>query len=111
MLTIWATILKELLELRKDRASLMVLLVMPMALVLIISLVQDNVMQATGEAPIRVLFVDKDKSFLGEAIGKQLKSAGGLDLISQIKGQPVTAEGAKTAVVKGDFQFALIIPP
>ena len=32
MLTIWATILKELLELRRDRAGLMVLLVMPMAL-------------------------------------------------------------------------------
>ena len=72
MLTIWATILKELLELRRDRAGLMVLLVMPMALVLIVSLVQDNVMQATGEAPIRVLFVDRDKSFLGEVKIDQL---------------------------------------
>lgn len=110
MLTILATIIKELLELRRDRAGLMVLLVMPMALVLIVSLVQDNVMQATGEAPIRVLFVDADRSFLGEAIGKQLKSGGGLDLVSQIKGQPVTTEAAKKAVVKGDFQFAVIIP-
>src|SRR6266545_1050864 len=110
MLTIWATILKELLELRKDRASLMVLLVMPMALVLIISLVQDNVMQGTGEAPIRVLFVDRDKSFLGEAIGKQLKNGGGLDLVYRLKGEPVTEEAAKRAVVKGDFQFSVIIP-
>lgn len=110
MLTIWATILKELLELRRDRAGLMVLLVMPMALVLIVSLVQDNVMQATGEAPIRVLFVDRDKSFLGEAIGKQLKNGGGLDLVYQLKGEPITEEAAKRAVVKGDFQFSVIIP-
>ncbi len=110
MLTIWATIIKELLELRRDRAGLMVLLVMPMALVLIVSLVQDNVMQATGEAPIRVLFVDKDRSFLGEAIAKQLKTVGGLDLITQINGAPVSEESAKKAVVKGDFQFSIIIP-
>lgn len=110
MLTIWATIIKELLELRRDRAGLMVLLVMPMALVLIVSLVQDNVMQATGEAPIRVLFVDRDRSFLGEAITKQLKNGGGLDLVTQIKGEPVTEEAAKRAVVKGDFQFSIIIP-
>lgn len=110
MLTIWATIIKELLELRRDRAGLLVLLVMPMALVLIVSLVQDNVMQATGQAPIRVLFVDKDKSFLGEAIAGQLKTGGGLDLITQINGEPVSEEVAKKAVVKGDFQFAIIIP-
>lgn len=110
MLTIWATIIKELLELRRDRAGLMVLLVMPMALVVIVSLVQDNVMQATGEAPIRVLFVDKDRSALGEAIATQLKSAGGLDLITTLKGEPATEEAAKRAVGKGDFQFSIFIP-
>ena len=109
--TIWATIIKELLELRRDRAGLMVLLVMPMALVLIVSLVQDNVMQATGEAPIRVLFVDKDHSFLGQAIEKQLRGAGGLELINKLKGRELTEEVAKMAVVKGDFQFCVIIPP
>lgn len=110
MLTVWATIIKELLELRRDRAGLLVLLVMPMALVLIVSLVQDSVMQATGQAPIRVLFVDQDQSFLGERIGKQLTAGGGLDLVTRIKGNPVDAEAAKKAVVKGDFQFSIIIP-
>lgn len=110
MLTIWATIIKELLELGRDRAGLLVLLVMPMALVLIISLVQDNVMQATGEAPIRVLFVDMDRSFLGDAIAKQLKSSGGIELVTRIKGETATEEAAKKAVIKGDYQFSIIIP-
>lgn len=110
MLTIWATIIKELLELRRDRAGLLVLLVMPMALVLIVSLVQDNVMQATGESAIRVLFVDNDRSFLGENIAKLLKSGGGLELTTKINGEPVTEEAAKRAVLKGEFQFSIIIP-
>ncbi len=110
MLTIRATIIKELLELARDRAGLLVLLVMPMALVLIISLVQDNVMQATGEAPIRVLFVDIDRSFLGEAIARQLKNSGGIELVTQIMGTTVSEETAKKSVVKGDYQFSIIIP-
>lgn len=111
MLTILATIFKELLELRRDRAGLLVLLVMPMALVLIVSLVQDSVMQATGEAAIKVLFVDDDKSSLSEGIGKQLQSGGGLELVTRIKGEPVGSETAKKAVMTGEYQFALIIPP
>lgn len=111
MLTIWATIVKELLELRRDRSGLMVLLVMPMALVLIVSLVQDNVMQATGEAPIRLLFVDRDNSFLGKEIEKQLSSAGGVEIVKKLKGSVITEESAKRAVVKGDFQFCVIILP
>lgn len=111
MLTIWATFLKELLELRRDRAGLLVLLVMPMALVLIVSLVQDSVMQATGEAPIKVLFVDEDGGSLGQAISRQLRERGGLELVTRIKGEPVSAEVAKKAVTKGDFQFSVIIPP
>ena len=110
MLTVWATIIKELLELRRDRAGLLVLLVMPMALVLIVSLVQDNVMQATGQAPIRVLFVDQDQGFLGKEISRQLVASGGFDLVSRLAGNPVGPEAARKAVVQGDFPFAVIIP-
>jgi ABC-2 type transport system permease protein len=110
MLTVLATIIKELMELRRDRAGLLVLLVMPMALVLIVSLVQDSVMQATGEAAIKVLFVDEDQSSLSQGIGAQLRTGGGLELVTQIKGEPVQVQTAKKAVMKGDYQFALIIP-
>ena len=111
MLTIWATICKELLQLRRDRAGLLVLLVMPMTLVLIVSLVQDNVMQATGQAPIRLLFVDSDNGFLGKAIEKQLKTAGGLEIVTRVKGKDISEEIARKAVVNGDFQFCVIVPP
>jgi len=110
MRTVWATIIKELLELRRDRAGLMVLLVMPMALVLILSLVQDSVMQATGEAPIKVLFADSDNGFLGQSIEKRLRESGGLELVKKLEGNAVTAESARKAVARGDFQFCVVIP-
>ncbi len=111
MLAIWATFIKELIELRRDRAGLLVLLVMPMALVLIVSLVQDSVMQATGEAPIRVLFVDKDRSFLGTAMEKQLRSSGGLEIVSRLNGKELDEDQARDLVIKGEYQFCVIIPP
>lgn len=111
LLAIWATFIKELTELRRDRAGLLVLLVMPMALVIIVSLVQDSVMQATGEAPVRVLFVDRDRSFLGEAMTKQLQSAGSLEIVTAIKGRELDEETARKAVVRGDYQFCVVVPP
>ena len=111
MLTVWATIVKELTELRRDLSGLLVLLVMPMALVLIVSLVQDNVMRATGEAPIRVLFVDRDDGALGKSIEEQIRKAGGIELVSRWKGREPTEEAARRAVARGDIQFCIIIAP
>jgi ABC-2 type transport system permease protein len=111
MRTMWSTILKELLELRRDRAGLMVLLAMPVALVLIVSIVQDNVMQATGETPIRVLFVDQDGGALGRSISAQIRAARGLDLVQTIDGVAATEESARRAVGRGDFQFCILIAP
>lgn len=111
MRTLLATIRKELLELRRDRAGFLVLLVMPMALVLIVSLVQDNVMQATGETPIRVLLVDLDNGFLGQAVEKHLRLDGGLELIREQGDRGISEEAARKAVVDGDFRFCILIPP
>jgi ABC-2 type transport system permease protein len=108
--TIWATILKELLELRRDRAGLLVLLAMPMALVLILSLVQDSVMQATGEAPIRVLFVDQDNGLLAPAIRQRLAEAGGLELVDRLPGRAFSEDAARRAVAKGEYQFCVVVP-
>lgn len=111
MRTLLATIRKELLELRRDRAGFLVLLVMPMALVLIVSLVQDNVMQATGETPIRVLLVDLDNGFLGRAVEKHLRLDGGLELIRKQGDREIGEEAARKAVVDGDFRFCILIAP
>jgi ABC-2 type transport system permease protein len=111
MLAIWATFIKELTELRRDRAGLLVLLVMPMTLLIIISLVQTSVLQTTGEAPVRLLFVDRDHSFLGAALARQLQSAGGLETITRLHGRDLDEAAARQAVQQGDFQVCLVIAP
>ncbi|MEN8189644.1 MAG: ABC transporter permease [Thermodesulfobacteriota bacterium] len=67
MLTIAA---KELLLLRRDPGGLLVLFLMPAVLVLIITMVQKNVMELTGEQQARLLFIDESKSEFGQSLTK-----------------------------------------
>jgi len=111
MLAIWATFIKELTELRRDPAGLLVLLLMPMSLLIIISLVQDSIVKSTGEAPVQVLFVDQDRSYFGADLAQRLKSAGGLVAMTHWRGRPLDEDTARKAVAKGDFQVCLVIRP
>ena len=61
-----ATYFKDLLILWRDRAGMLVLFAMPMALVLVVSLVQNNVLEATGQAAFKVLPCGTHQGFVGQ---------------------------------------------
>ena len=92
-----ATIFKELLLLSRDRAGLLVLFLMPAVLVIVVSLVQENILKVTGETAIRVLFVDRDRQLLGQVIENQLQQSGAIEIVKELSGQPVDEETARQA--------------
>ena len=106
-----ANIKKELLLLSRDRAGLLVLFVMPMLLVLVLSLIQDNLFRATGETATKALFVNLDQGTLGAELKTRLEATGALELVEQFSDQKVDAELARRTVFAGDYQFAIVIPP
>ena len=101
---------RELLQLSRDRAGLLVLFVMPLVLVLIMSLVQDSVLKATGEASVDLLLVDADGSPLSQEVARQLAASGAVNIIRELDGQPLDAAAARRAVAAGDYPFALLLP-
>ncbi len=105
-----ATIHKELLLLFRDRAGLLVLFFMPAVLVVIISLVQENVLKATGETDIRVLFLDRDGGVVGEVIQERLFGSGSVRFVRTLDGETPDAGEVETAVVDGDFQMGIVVP-
>lgn len=105
-----AVMAKELLQLSRDRAGLLVLFVMPMALVLIMSLVQDSVLKATGESTVELLWVDEDDSPLSHELASRMTDSGAVELIRHLGATALTAEAARHEVAAGHYPFALILP-
>jgi ABC-2 type transport system permease protein len=107
---LFANIKKELLLLSRDRAGLLVLFVMPMMLVLVLSLIQDNLFRATGESATLALFVNLDQGALGAEFGNQMEATGAIELEDEFDGESIDAETARQMVFSGDYQFAIIVP-
>ncbi len=108
--SVLATIGKELLLLRRDKAGLLVLFVMPATLVLVITLVQDNILNTTGTTGVKALFINHDDGEVSKKIKTWLGEKGGFDLITEIDGKPVSEAQAREVVKSGDYQFCLILP-
>lgn len=107
---LFQAIKKEFLLLKRDIGGLITLFVMPIVLVITVTLIQDSAFQVVSETKIPVLVVDNDKDEISKAIHSQLQETGSLEIINQIDNQTVTEEMAKTAVFKGKYQFAIVIP-
>lgn len=100
---------KELLLLRRDRAGLLVLFLMPALLVIVITLVQENVMELTGQNNTQLLLLDLDEGTLGRSLSQRL-TAEHIEIVAWDK-QLKTSVDVQAAVSGGEFQVGLIIPP
>ncbi len=84
------------------------LFIMPALLVIVITLVQENVMELTGQKKTQVLFLDLDDGALGESLTQQLES-GHIEIINwheqQTKGKDI-----QVAVADGEYQVGIILP-
>ncbi len=102
---------KEWLLLIRDKAGLALLFVMPMALIIISSLMQEyGWSSVTKEPTVEVLFVDNDRDSLGIQIHDGLKRSESFIVIDSLNGVPMTETAARTAVATGKRQIAIIIP-
>lgn len=99
---------KELLLLKRDMAGLLVLFLMPALLVVIITLVQTNVMERTGLAKTRAIFLDLD----GKEVGPSLYNLLHADNLSLVlaNGEERNALDLEKAVRKGQYQVGIIVP-
>ncbi|BHH82334.1 ABC transporter permease [Desulforhopalus sp. 52FAK] len=99
---------KELTLLKRDRAGLLVLFLMPALLVVVITLVQENVMELTGQKNTQLLLLDLDGGTIGQSLSQRLEKEY-IEIVawdSQLK-QPADVE---TAIAGGKYQVGLVIP-
>ena len=110
MIPLLATMFKELLLLVRDRSGLLVLFVMPAVLVVVVSLVQENVLKTTGETAMDILFIDQDHQDFGRRIQKELGVSTAVNLVTTLDGQAIDAAQSRALVEKGRYQICIVIP-
>lgn len=108
MFKIITAAVKELVLLKRDRTGLLVLFIMPALLVIVITLVQENVMELTGQKKTQLLFLDLDEGDLGSSLRQQLV-AGPIEIVAWDKRQKNSAD-IETAVADVDYQVGVVIP-
>jgi ABC-2 type transport system permease protein len=106
MLRLFATIVKEMLVLSRDKSGLAILFIMPVALVTIMALIQDAPFRDYQEMKIPALIVNKDNGELGKKIVEGLSDSKMFD---------ITFSDSSSAYVKsmmqsGEFEMAIVIP-
>ena len=111
MLKLLSSIGKELTLLYRDFAGLLVLFVMPVVLVVVVTLVQENVLKSMGEKKTGVLFIDLDHGkSVGRGIEDALRKSRAVNVVSRLKDGNIDVETAKRAVARGDYQLCIIVP-
>lgn len=98
---------KELLLLMRDRAGLLVLFIMPAILVVVITLVQENVLELTGQRDTEIVFVDEDGGALGQAIRSYLQTEH-VKIVEWSTGRQATSD-IHQAINDGQYQAAIVI--
>ncbi len=109
MRKLYFNIRRELLTLVRDKAGLSILFLMPLLLIIVITLTQQNAIQSVSSTNIDILFVDHDQSTMGALFRKGLSGSDEFNLITQYKSKPLTDSMVKSLVARGKFRAGIII--
>lgn len=110
MRTLIRLIYKDYLVIVRDRAGLAMLFLMPLALVLIMTGLQDNTFRAINESGIKLILLNQDRDSLGIAIEKEIVASNFFSVHREISGRQPTEREVRDAVATGKYQIGLVIP-
>ena len=102
---------KDYLVIVRDRGGLAMLFLMPLALVLIMTSLQDNTFRAINESGIKMVILNGDRDSLGTAIEQEIIRSDFFTIQHEIDHKAPTEHSIREAVAAGRFQIGIIIPP
>lgn len=110
MLRLSAYIKKEFLILLRDKGGMAVLFFMPVALIIIMSLIQDAPFREYQEIKIPILVLDQDKDSLSKDIIKGLTESNIFKIDTLLEEKSLTEQEVLKAVNTGKYQLGICIP-
>lgn len=110
MRTFWNLVYKDILVLIRDKGGLAMLFIMPMALVMIMTSLQDNTFKAINESGIKLVLLNNDTDSLGNAIENEIVHSNFFTIYKEIDGAKPSEADVKEAVAEGKYQIGIVIP-
>jgi ABC-2 type transport system permease protein len=101
---------KDFLLLTRDSWGVVLLFLMPWALVVLMTYLQDSTFRSVNENRIPLYLLDSDRDSLGNMIAGQLLSSGIFEVSTSANGRELTPEELEIAVYEGDYMIGIIIP-
>lgn len=97
---------KEYKVLVRDKAAMGIMFIMPMALVFVVTIIQDTTFKSVNETSVPLLFVDKDHDSLSVQLERALYQTKFFD----VKKQDISQEEARELIANGKFLIGIFIP-
>lgn len=110
MRTVIKLVYKDFLVIIRDKAGLTMLFVMPMALVLIMTSLQNNTFKAINESGINLILLNQDTDSLGAAIEDEIMQSNFFKVHTKIDHKIPSDSLVKEAVASGRYQIGIVIP-
>lgn len=104
-----ASIMKEFLVLIRDWAGLGLIFLMPVALVLVMTLIQDASFRKLDETKITLLYLDEDQDTLGIHVKEGLVKTGYFELVTDFNGGKPDERTLSKEVADGNFQMGVVV--
>jgi ABC-2 type transport system permease protein len=110
MRKILATFINESRLFAKDLAGMALLFLMPLALTVLMALIQDAPFREYQDIRFEILWVDEDGGKMARQLGAELDSIPQFVLIRKLNDQVLTSDKAQKLVQKGNYKLAVIVP-
>ena len=101
---------KDFLLLVRDLWGVVLLFLMPWALVLMMTYLQDSTFRSINENRIPLYLLNNDNDSLGDMVSQQILESNIFDVTTEVDGKILSAKEVEEAVSHGDFLIGVIIP-
>ncbi len=101
---------KELLVLLRDRIGLAFIFLMPLAVLIVVTLVQDGAFKSVSKFQVRAALVNEDHSDMSHTLATTLAQADGMQLITEIEGRPLNRLDAQELIRLKQVQVYIVFP-
>lgn len=111
MTKLFAALKKEFLILIRDIPGLVILFIMPLLLIIVVTLAQQNALKSSKETKTGILFLDQSGSEFSRTLVRNLDSSGLFQPIRAMNGIPFDRTSVETIISGGDYPASVIIGP